>query len=367
MQSVSPTRRLSAIVALVAVVAMLAVAVVGLLQRPLVLVVAIACLGVAIGAASYALTRTGARRLVAAVVAILALAAPLALVVAYGRLLQLLLLVALVAVAAVATRHALGRDLKSLKSGPTPGTVVGPAIRPVLLMNPRSGGGKVERFHLVQEARRRGIEPVVLGPGDDLLRLAEQAVAGGADVIGMAGGDGSQALVATVAVQARRGVRLRARRAPATIWPWTWAWTATTWSAPSTPSGTAVERRIDLGLVDELVFVNNATVGLYAKIVQSPAYRDHKVDTALELLPDHARARRRPVRPAVHRPRRHRAPLRPSHLGLQQPVRAEPPGGLRVPAAPGRRDPWHRRGTATVSRRGRQVRADAGLRADPPP
>ena len=96
MQSVSPTRRLSAIVALVAVVAMLAVAVVGLLQRPLVLLVATACLGVAIAAAAYALTRTGARRLVAAVVAILALAAPLALVVTYGRLLQLLLLITLI-------------------------------------------------------------------------------------------------------------------------------------------------------------------------------------------------------------------------------------------------------------------------------
>ena len=144
MQSLSPTRRLSAIVALVAVVAVLAVAVVGFLQRPLVLVVAIVCLGVAIGAASYALTRTGVRRLVAAVVAILALAAPLVLVVVYGRLLQLLLLIALVAVAAVATRYGLGRDIASLKSGPTPGTLVGSAIRPVLLMNPRSGGGKVE-------------------------------------------------------------------------------------------------------------------------------------------------------------------------------------------------------------------------------
>jgi diacylglycerol kinase family enzyme len=47
-----------------------------------------------------------------------------------------------------------------------------------------------------------------------------------------------------------------------------------------------VERHIDLGLVGERVFVNNATVGLYAKIVQSPAYRDHKVGTALELLPN---------------------------------------------------------------------------------
>jgi diacylglycerol kinase family enzyme len=49
--------------------------------------------------------------------------------------------------------------------------------------------------------------------------------------------------------------------------------------------GAAVERRIDLGLVADQVFVNNATMGLYAKIVQSPAYRDHKADTALELLP----------------------------------------------------------------------------------
>ena len=284
MQSVSPTRRLSGIVALVAVVAVLAVAVVGLRQRPLVLVVAIACLGVAIAAAAYALTRTGARRLVAAVVAVLALAAPLALVVAYGRLLQLLLLLALVALAGAATRHALGRDLKSLTSGPTPGAIVGPAIRPVLLMNPRSGGGKVERFHLVQEARWRDIEPVVLGPGDDLRQLAELAVAHGADVLGMAGGDGSQALVAGVAaahdvafVCVPAGTRnhlamdLGLDRDDVV--------------GSLDAFGAAVERRIDLGLVDDRVFVNNATMGLYAKIVQSPAYRDHKVDTALELLP----------------------------------------------------------------------------------
>jgi diacylglycerol kinase family enzyme len=283
-QSLSPTGRLSAIVALVAVVAMLAVAVVGLLQRPLVLVVAIACLGVAIGATSYALTRSGARRLVAAVVAILTLAAPLALVVAYGRLLQLLLLIALVAVAAVATRHALGRDLKSLRSGPTPGTVVGPAIRPVLLMNPKSGGGKVGRFNLVEEARRRGIEPVVLAPGDDLLRLAERAVAEGADVIGMAGGDGSQALVAGVAAAHGVGfvcVPAGTRNHLAMDLGLDRADVVGALDA----FGQAVERRIDLGLVGERTFVNNATFGLYAKIVQSPAYRDRKVGTALELLP----------------------------------------------------------------------------------
>ena len=45
----------------------------------------------------------------------------------------------------------------------------------VLLMNPRSGGGKVERFELVAEAKRRGIEPVLLGPDDDLRTLAREA------------------------------------------------------------------------------------------------------------------------------------------------------------------------------------------------
>ena len=71
-------------------------------------------------------------------------------------------------------------------------------------MNPRSGGGKAQRFHLEDECRRRVIEPIVLRPGDELLQLANAAVDRGADVIGMAGGDGSQALVASVA--AARGI-----------------------------------------------------------------------------------------------------------------------------------------------------------------
>src|SRR2546423_1611475 len=50
--------------------------------------------------------------------------------------------------------------------------------------------------------------------------------------------------------------------------------------------GEAVERCIDLALIGERVFVNNATMGLYAKIVQSPEYRDHKLGTALDMLPE---------------------------------------------------------------------------------
>jgi diacylglycerol kinase family enzyme len=284
-KSVPLGRRVTAVVALLAPLAVLLVVVAVLLTRPLVLVLAVACLSLGVGAAAYAVTRTGIRRTLASVLAVVALAAAVALLyAAAGGLLVLGLVVALLLVGAATTRHALGRDIKSLKSSPTPGTAVGPAARPVLLMNPKSGGGKVERFNLVEEARRRGVEPVVLAPGDDLLELAERAVAGGADVLGMAGGDGSQALVATVASRHDVGfvcIPAGTRNHLAMDLGLDRDDVVGALDA----FGEAVERRIDLGLVGDRVFVNNATVGLYAKIVQSPAYRGHKVGTALELLP----------------------------------------------------------------------------------
>ena len=286
MKSVPLGRRVSAVVALLAPLAVLVVFVLVLLRRPLALALGVACVSLGVAAAAYAVTRSGIRRTLAAVLAVLALVAALVLLfTAAGGLLVLGLVVALIAIGAVAARHALGRDIKSLKSSPTPGTAVGPAARPVLLMNPKSGGGKVGRFNLVDEARGRGIEPVVLAPGDDLLALAERAVAGGADVIGMAGGDGSQALVASVASKHDVGfvcVPAGTRNHLAMDLGLDRDDVVGALDA----FGQAAERRIDLGLVGERVFVNNATVGLYAKIVQSSAYRDHKVGTALELLPD---------------------------------------------------------------------------------
>jgi diacylglycerol kinase family enzyme len=284
-KSVPLGRRVTAVVALLAPLAVLAVVVVVLLRRPLTLALAVGCVLVGLGAAAYAVTRTGVRRTLAAVLAVLALGAAVVLIfAAVGGLLVLGLVVGLILLGAAATRHALGRDIRSLKSSPTPGTAVGPAERPVLLMNPRSGGGKVGRFNLVEEARRRGIEPLVLAPGDDLLELAERAVAGGADVFGMAGGDGSQALVAGVAAAHDVGfvcVPAGTRNHLAMDLGLDRDDVVGALDA----FGEAVERRIDLGLVGDRVFVNNATVGLYAKIVQSSAYRAHKVGTALELLP----------------------------------------------------------------------------------
>ena len=71
-----------------------------------------------------------------------------------------------------------------------------PPDKPVLIVNPTSGGGTASRYDLVGQCRARGIEPVVFERGDDLSGLAAAAIEGGADVIGMAGGDGSQAAVA---------------------------------------------------------------------------------------------------------------------------------------------------------------------------
>ena len=75
------------------------------------------------------------------------------------------------------------------------------AVKSVLIVNPRSGGGKAARFDLVAQCRPRGIEPILFEPGDDLTTLATAAVRDGADALGMAGGDGSQAAVAAVAAE----------------------------------------------------------------------------------------------------------------------------------------------------------------------
>src|SRR5688572_20326745 len=74
-----------------------------------------------------------------------------------------------------------------------------PPRRPILLINPRSGGGRATRAELAEHAREQGIEAVVLEPGQDLATVVRAAVTGGADALGMAGGDGSLAVVAAAA------------------------------------------------------------------------------------------------------------------------------------------------------------------------
>jgi diacylglycerol kinase-like protein len=74
-----------------------------------------------------------------------------------------------------------------------------PPERPVLFVNPASGGGKAARAAVADRARERGIGVTVLRPDRSLESLVGEAVEGGADALGIAGGDGSLAIVAAAA------------------------------------------------------------------------------------------------------------------------------------------------------------------------
>jgi diacylglycerol kinase family enzyme len=161
-----------------------------------------------------------------------------------------------------------------------------PPLHPFVIMNPRSGGGKVGRFRLRERAEELGVEVALLDrAGTDVQQLARDALARGADLLGVAGGDGTQALVAHVAAEhdvpflvISAGTRNHFaldlgldREDP---------------SRCLDALRDGVEARIDLGEVNGRPFVNNASFGAYAEIVENPAYRDDKARTALEALPD---------------------------------------------------------------------------------
>jgi diacylglycerol kinase family enzyme len=162
-----------------------------------------------------------------------------------------------------------------------------PARHPYLIMNPKSGGGKVERFDLKRKAEALGAEVFLFGGSEpvDVAAVARQAVANGADLLGVAGGDGTQALVAGIAAEhglpfvvISAGTRNHFaldlgldREDPALC---------------LSALADGVELRVDLGVINGQTFVNNASFGAYAEIVETPAYRGDKMGTTLNLLPD---------------------------------------------------------------------------------
>jgi len=157
--------------------------------------------------------------------------------------------------------------------------------RPFLFYNPRSGGGKAARYRLADEARARGIEAIELAPGSELAALVHQALDAGADALAMAGGDGSQAIVAAIA--AEHGL-------PYACIP------AGTRNHFALDLGIerddvvgalealvdGVERVVDLAEVNGRVFVNNVSLGLYGHAVQHGSYREAKVRTLLDTVPE---------------------------------------------------------------------------------
>ena len=194
-------RRVAAVLGLLAYVAMLGAVLYLLYDDLLALAGAWIVLVVAVVAGYYAVTRRHLVRIVASLVTIAMVVLAALILLRSQTILDLVVVVVIATFATFMSRHALATDKRALRKLPPPGVRVTAPLRPVLLMNPKSGGGKVDKFHLVDECGKRGIESVVLGPGDDLEQLARAAVAQGADAIGMAGGDGSQALVASIAIE----------------------------------------------------------------------------------------------------------------------------------------------------------------------
>ena len=270
-------RRLAATVALVVGAATVALAVaVAISEFPRGLGL-LGCVVVAGASAWYGVLRRGVARLAGLTAAALALAGAVALVVTGETLLDELLVVAGLLVCLAAARAAIGVHVD------LPGAAA--PRHPVLLFNPRSGGGKAERFSLAAEARARGIEPIELKPGEDLETLVRDAVDRGADALAMAGGDGSQAIVAAVA--AERGL-------PYACVP---AGTRNHFALDLGVDRDDVvgaldafvdggERIVDLAEINGRVFVNNVSLGLYAEAVQREGYRDAKLRTLLDTVPD---------------------------------------------------------------------------------
>ncbi|MFI0828991.1 diacylglycerol/lipid kinase family protein [Streptomyces roseolus] len=228
----------------------------------------------------------GVLRVAGGVVAVGAPVGVLVLYVVGGLWLYALAALGLWSVALGCARAALRKPGEAVDA-PAPAVAAERPRNPVLIMNPKSGGGKVERFGLARKAERLGARVVVLDPAApvDVTALARKAVADGADLLGVAGGDGTQALVAAVAVEhdlpflvISAGTRNHFamdlgldRDDPAAC-------------LDALTDGE--ELRVDLGTVAGRPFVNTVSFGVYADVVQRPEYRDAKAETAFEALPD---------------------------------------------------------------------------------
>ncbi|TCC48971.1 diacylglycerol kinase [Kribbella capetownensis] len=270
-------RRIAAVVALLvgAATAVLAV-VVAVSEFPRGLAV-LACVVIAAVAAWYGVLRRGTARVLGLALAALALAGAVVLVVVGGSFGVDLIVVVGLLVTLAATRAAFTSHVDLPR--------VPPPQHAVLFFNPKSGGGKAERFAVAKEARDRGIEPIELKLGDDLEALVRDAVARGADGLAMAGGDGSQAIVAAIAAE----VSLPYACIP--------AGTRNHFALDLGVDRDDVvgaldafvnggERLVDLAEVNGRVFVNNVSLGLYAEAVQRTGYRAAKIRTLLDTVPD---------------------------------------------------------------------------------
>ena len=280
-------RRIAAIASLAATAVFVGYLIIGLLSDIGALLLGLVGLIALVVGGWVIITEHMPRRLIGIIVAMIGVAAIVAAIVRANDgvesfMARLLFLIITAAIAGGAARFALLRDLHE-DQVPTDQRFA--PKKPVLIYNEKSGGGKVGSFGLLDVARDLGVETVGLHPGDDLAQLARDAVARGADCLGMAGGDGSQALVASIAVECGvpfvcipAGTRnhfaldLGLDREDPRL------------AMPAFREGAL--RQIDYATVGDRLFVNNASLGVYATIVQQDEYRDAKLETSTSLLPD---------------------------------------------------------------------------------
>lgn len=153
---------------------------------------------------------------------------------------------------------------------------------PYLIINPKSGDGRAVKAHVDELAQQRGIQVIMTRKDVNVEELAREAVALGADVLGVSGGDGSIGAVAKVALEhdlpmviLPGGTRCHLARDlgldPKEI-------------VDSLAGFAGVERRIDAGEINGRIFLNNASFGLYADIVDHPEYREHKLQVSRNVL-----------------------------------------------------------------------------------
>ncbi|MFL5920929.1 MAG: diacylglycerol/lipid kinase family protein [Gaiellaceae bacterium] len=135
-------------------------------------------------------------------------------------------------------------------------------MRGFLLINPRAGTESPTADELAAAVREHGVEAHVLRDGEDAVELARAAET---EVLAAAGGDGSVASVAAVAVE---------RDLPFVVVPYG---TRNHFARDlgldrddplaALEAFDGVERRVDVGRAGERHFLNNVSLGLYAALV----------------------------------------------------------------------------------------------------
>ena len=136
-------------------------------------------------------------------------------------------------------------------------------MRGFLVVNPRAGSARPDAAELAEEARARGFAVHVLRAGEDPAAVARATPA---EVLGMAGGDGSLAAVAAVAIE---------RDLPLVCVPFGTRnhFTRDIGLDPGDPVAalaaleTGLARRVDVGRAGDRLFLNNVSLGVYAHLV----------------------------------------------------------------------------------------------------